>query len=331
MWSWPLPNYVPWVIPTGDHYGAFGDTNHKFIEPGVTLWGTKGHPVCAVETGTVLRVIPGDTIMVAGKSGVVVYNHIEALPNLPPTIQRGETLGTVGSEHVRIDWYRPGYTGEPIAWEAPRVQPPMLLDPTHMLVQAWSRVTDRFHRLAPAPPTNPIERRQMVSALLKHPLWTYPFEDETEGKRITFDEGTLNEAACFDFVYVDPTVEYITGDRSRDTAFRVWIEAGGWWDQSTDPNIPAPPQGWTSLNKWNGQHDIRLDCGSATMEAALLELALRVNWYYIGREDRPDAPQRCEGSFTDDDKYVPGCRDAGDGFCVKCGYLVCARWTPDDA
>jgi len=197
--------------------------------------------------------------------------------------------------------------------------------------------------------------------LHRHPLWTHPYpikvppegeshfgEPEGEGKlklvplrtdgpgwtEEIIQMGAMEECLQFDFVYVDPTTESIRGDSwgedDHNTAFRVWIEAGGWYDRGDPENAKhetEPEEGWTKYNRWVGSHDFSLNCGAETMEDALIELALRVKFHYgDSREYRTTIPAQCEGHFEnwgeDDEEYISGCEDAGDGFCSTCGYLI---------
>lgn len=208
----------------------------------------------------------------------------------------------------------------------------------------------KFHRDAPLPPTDPSERKKLILWLQDHPLWTYPvsvkmppvgqriFDEpyESEGlKRARLREpgpdwtdeiaqmGSLQECLDFDFVYVNPETECIEDDKSLNTAFRIWLEGGGWYDLSEDPNHYAPTEGWDDHNKWNRSHDTRLDCGAPDMESALIELALLVQFYYNDDgTDRGEAPDRCEFKRVEGDDYQSTCVDAGDGYCKTCGYLI---------
>ena len=192
----------------------------------------------------------------------------------------------------------------------------------------------------------------MIRWLFQHPLWhydiTYPDTsnlseeikndieaylnmDRSKLPQVTVrDGGGFYETVDPEYHYVDSSMERIQTEDSdhpddRDTAFRVWLEAGGWFDQSTDPNIPVPEGSWKDWDRWMPSHDPRLDCGAPDMESALLELAVRVKFFYTDAgEDRP-CEKRCTPYLRlrecDDGK----CEDAGDGFCKVCGFLVRAR------
>jgi hypothetical protein len=119
----------------------------------------------------------------------------------------------------------------------------------------------------------------------------------------------MEQCLHFDFVYVDPTIEEIQGfghwsEDPRNTAFRVWIEAHTWFE--ADPEAQRH-------ERWDQGHVLNLDCGAESMEDALCDLALRVRFFFGDRDTpRADGPRKCADE----------CRDAGDGFCSACGYLV---------
>ena len=216
----------------------------------------------------------------------------------------------------------------------------------------------KFHKLAPDIPTDPVERKHMIQWLQRHDLWTYPVQmrvpptpdgyfgeavergDATVYPMLTDgpdwkDEvhrigGSFDESVHLDVVYVDPNTESIAGepedDDPRNSALRIWVEAGGWEDQSTFPDgdAPEPEEGWDDHNKWIPTHDYRLDCGGPDMETALLGLAQRVAFYY--NEDgsgKEDAPEQCKGTMNEaEDEWLSGCTKGDDGYCPECGYYV---------
>jgi hypothetical protein len=229
------------------------------------------------------------------------------------------------------------------SWLAPNVlpwEPPS--DPN--LLDAWTEVTPRQHRDLKDIPTDKLERRDKVRWVLEHPLFYYDveipdmsFEDTEDSryKKAVFTHtdvikrigGGFDKNAWFDYVYVNPHTEYIE-DEDNDhlnTDFRVWIECGGWCDQSLDGSSGGyvPKEGWDDYNKWIPIHDCNLDCGGKDMEEALLRLAMLVEFYYNNDgSHKTEAPICCEGYLTEDDEYKSGCERGPDGFCVKCGYLV---------
>ena len=330
VWAWPVPGWIPWSCPTSEEC--------PFLPSGPSL----AH---VVEDGTILSVGKGraDTfdVVVEGATGKVLYSGIEDLKKPYDTVghkvRRGEALGGV--------------------WGGFRIE--TLDDPTLMLPrlkEAWGQVTHRFHRDAPNIPRDPKEKQETIRWLMDHPLWhhdiTYPDLDaipESERGTESFlknyinmdtsklprktsrDGGSFYESICPEYVYVDPSMERIQTEDyehhdDRDTAFRVWIESGGWSDQSLDPNNPVPDGGWKEWNQWMSCHDIRLDCGGNDMETALLQLAVRVKFFYTDEgEDRGTVEKRCTPRLRIDECEYGKCEDAGDGFCKVCGFLVRVR------
>jgi len=317
----------------------------------------------------------GSTVMVEGATGVIVYGNLNLghVQVVGQRISRGDTLGSVDSRGKRlyIGLYDAGYRSRPSPWTTWEDKPRELMDPTPWLREAWTRVTSRFHRDGMPVPMDVGPRKQLMHELQSHPIWHYPVLVQTppsgniedhwkepdnpdlrdEGFKQLCEPGPdwietmedygggMSECLCYDFVYVDPTLERIVGNQGwdkdcRNTDFRVWIEGGGWDDQSKCDYGIAPEGGWTEYNKWISCHDTDLDCGAHTMEDALLELAVRVIWYYgtDGKEHRPDVPEKCGGDFDPNDKskWVNHCMDAGDGFCSKCGYLIQDRISAED-
>ena len=379
-WTWPLPDCVPWEIPTrGVH--AFGSARKHDIHSGVDLFAPVGQKVCAMEDGVVIRVedftgtrtVPPTTwwadtraILVEGESGVVVYGEIQETVGLAPgdKVKQGQVLGGVlrvddrdvpHPSMLHVELYAHGYRGETVFWQDAAHRPAGLLDPTSNLLQAWLQVTPRFHRNAPPIPVAPETHKKTIAWLVEHPLWHYPvtlreppsgsFSDQlvdipgSEDKELKLDDptwvsnvyrigGGFHDSVNIEFVFVDPTRESIVGEggwdsNSRNTAFRIWLEAGGWMDRSLDPNDCVPEEGWTDHNKWQSCVDLELNCGGASLEEALLKLAVRVKFYYgdNGEDHLPDVPKRCDLQRMGEQGCVP-LPGAGDGFCAICGFLL---------
>lgn len=185
----------------------------------------------------------------------------------------------------------------------------------------------RRHRDLKPLPVSPVKKRERIKWLLEHPVWTYPRKvkvpPEDADPETVFDVprdsrdfwvvpvGCLQECWSLDLVFVDPMTETIEDDGTRNTAFRVWIEAGPWIDHEVEKVFPEPDEGWNHHNRWGGSHDSRLDCGGSTMEEALLELASAVEVFY--KED---------GSSNDLDWCESPCTPDTQGFCESCGFLV---------
>ena len=192
------------------------------------------------------------------------------------------------------------------------------------------------HRLQKPIPQDAAERRERIRWLFQHKVWTHPatikmppddLDYEGSGwlnaprdhwEERVVDDGSLQECWCVDVVYVDPETETIEDDESRNTAFRVWLEAGPWHDWSTEDEFSEPDGGWTDYNRWGSSHDHQLDCGAPTMEEALLKLASLVEVFY--NEDGTDTDIDPHCAFSEDDKYE--CEPDDEGFCTRCGFFV---------
>jgi hypothetical protein len=360
MWHWPLPSHVPWELPRGKADGSFGLAVEGVRNTGLTLHNVPNHtPVCAVEDGVVHWLGPdGSTgIIIKGASGQVLYTGCHSALQSGRKIKAGQSIGVNGNQ-LGVHVSPTGKWGRCLE-EKP--MPDYITDPTPLLMEAWCRVTNRFHREQPRQPQTAKQRRELLLWLHQHPIWTHPYpirvppnegdyfgEPVGEGKfKLTplisdgpdwtdevIETGGMEECLSFDFVYVDPTVETIRGNSwgedLHNIAFRVWIEAGGWYDRG-DPEYTEheiePEGGWTKHNRWVHSHDLDLDCGAETMEEALVQLALRVKFFYgEGKEHRTTITSQCEGKFEnwgeEDEKYLSGCADGGDGFCSTCGHLI---------
>jgi hypothetical protein len=144
------------------------------------------------------------------------------------------------------------------------------------------------------------------------------FGDVSDAVRESWPErdvarGDWTECVHISATYVNPMTGRIEDDDALNTAFRVWIEAGGWSDISTENSVPVPTVGWNQYNKWMGCHDYLLDCGAPDLESALLELAVRVKLFYgDGRGRLPGITEKCD--------YCRPTND--DGFCGECGFDV---------
>ena len=185
-----------------------------------------------------------------------------------------------------------------------------------------------LHRDMPPIPTDPAARRVRIEWICEHRIWTHPYEwrlppSASEWERGLADsdgfirgtEGGWSECVDIEIAHVDPSTERIEDDPLRNTAFRVWLEAGPWHDGATDD----PPMAFDSPDRWGASHDFRLDCGGPGLETALLELARRVEFYYCDDgTDRTDAPEECGDS----------CEYDAAGFCAECGF-ACSNypWT----
>lgn len=203
----------------------------------------------------------------------------------------------------------------------------------------------KIHKNAMEIPTTLEEKKKLLEWLEEHPLWTHPITFkyykndggdnhflEMFGKDVVLENAidcgdywevpsTNGELyACIEVthVYVNPETNRIDDDDLKNTEFQVWIEGGGWDDSSLDENIPVPDEGWNQYNKWMRCHDVELDCGAVDMETALLELAVRVKFFYEDKKDhRDDIPKQCK--WIKNDKT---CKADGGGYCKQCGYRM---------
>jgi len=201
-------------------------------------------------------------------------------------------------------------------------------------------------------PKDAASRRALVKWVLWHPLWSHdcvhqrPVDwetnpqayfsddkrtmrsaDETWETHTERDEGSFHDCLYMDFVYVNPKTYSIDDNEALNTKFQVWVEAGGWMDQSEEDWEPTG--GWNEHNKWAHCHDMDLDCGGDTVEEALLELAVRVKFYYNDDgTDKEPRPERCGGHWADEkneEGWESDCIRGAGGYCKKCGF----RFNPD--
>jgi len=202
------------------------------------------------------------------------------------------------------------------------------------------------HRDVKDNPTDPAEIKREIEWLMDHPLWQHDIQlpivkdgDTMEHgvtgilEKIRLDTwptetvragGSFYDCVNLEFVYVNPKNETIEEDAIPCTAFRVWIEAGGYYDLSTEDDAIAPEEGWNQWNRYMHSHDLLLDCGAATLPEALCALAALVRYFYTDEgEERKELRNQCEWVFPEEDEDgKPTCVDAGDGYCKVCGFEV---------
>jgi len=193
------------------------------------------------------------------------------------------------------------------------------------------------HRDQKPIPTDPAVRQLRIRWLLEHPIWTHKItvmvpeniEDmfkPIEGTEFSemllplpgwveqeFSNGALQECWDLDLVFVNPETETIEDNEALNTAFRVWIESGPWYDFSKE-GIPAPKGGWDSHNRWGKSHDTRLDTGGATMEEALLNLVALVECFY---DD--DGKSKDKWPCGDNEEECEPCEV--EELCPSCGFV----------
>lgn len=199
--------------------------------------------------------------------------------------------------------------------------------------------THKFHRNALEIPADPQSRQELLKWLMAHPVWQHEYliqippegqswgftmEPQPEWEWRDVRDGSMLECVEFCPVFVNPDTMSIDDDDTKNTLFRVWVEAGPWYDMSIEEQAPAPEGGWTKHNKWIQSHDLRLDCSGSDMQEAMLELALRVKYHY-GDGDTHLAGvvhDYCQGVFDEHEKWHSTCRVDVLGYCTECGYAV---------
>lgn len=120
----------------------------------------------------------------------------------------------------------------------------------------------------------PTEKKTRILWLMEHPLWVFgvPEDEQLLGLDPFYRHVEVQ------FVWVNPSTETIEEDAARNTAFRVWIEAGPPWDMSET----FPDKSLAGRDRWGRSHDFNLDCGAPTVEEAFLKLADLVEQHYNG-------------------------------------------------
>ena len=172
---WKFPLFYGNGIPINNHPGAFGYRRKHDVHTGVDLYCSKWAPVNAVESGTVVRIIPftGPEVVIDGKkmdwwlstkaiavqgaSGVVVYGEVEpieglkegdfveqgskianVIPVLPKGKERPDIIGhSLSMLHLELytKLYEDKNRGVWESWELDKEKPEHLLDPTNKLLE----------------------------------------------------------------------------------------------------------------------------------------------------------------------------------------------------
>lgn len=145
-------------LPIAPHPGAFGVQRRFERHTGVDLYAPVGTPVTAVEDGTVVGIEwftgpnsdppspwwnPTMAVLVAGRSGVVLYGEIEVdhAVEVGCDVRAGDTVGRVvrvlrhdkgyPTSMLHLELHQAGTTASSHPWTD--VRPPTLLDPTPYL------------------------------------------------------------------------------------------------------------------------------------------------------------------------------------------------------
>lgn len=108
-----------------------------------------------------------------------------------------------------------------------------------------------------------------------HPAFTRV--EKVEGLGV-YNEPCFMQQLYVMVVRVDPATEHIDSEHpEKNTATRVWLEAGAW---HSDEDLRAIDKHWVGNGKGSFSHDTKLDCGGPTFEAAIIELAALVKKTY---------------------------------------------------
>jgi hypothetical protein len=192
-----------------------------------------------------------------------------------------------------------------------------------------------FHRDMEKIPIDLAERKRMISWIKNHDVWSHDENIRVPADGFWFSDdpnqefiheihrwSNFNDCVEIDFCFVDPEFNIIDDDDSKNTKFRVRIEAGPYYDMSVHKEYPAPEGGWDNSNKWVPSHDINLDCSADTLEDALLSLAVIVKYHYGDTAEYLEGVVHdpCETNEAND--YKSTCVPANDGFCKNCGFHV---------
>ena len=122
----------------------------------------------------------------------------------------------------------------------------------------------------------PIDRHNLIEWLIEHPLWG--------------DDDGFDNCVDIDFLpYVNPETGNVDSDPRKNTVMAIRVEAGA-----------------------ENTHDRRFDFWAPTVENVLIELALRVRFFYDERGDElSNSPQPCQLA----------CKKYDNNLCVKCGFV----------
>lgn len=335
VWAWPVPGSIrrsaPKVCTVFDYLSRTPkQVGYIYVDVGTDS------KIYAVESGEVVFREHG-VLTIKGAKNTVTYKEVWPWVGLGAMVQRGQHIAGI-RPFVPLGIYACDNIDEkPVDLET-------------KLLEAWLQVTNRFHRNEPLAPNTPEKIKELVEWVKNHKVWTYvertlvppegqswfefyPSEsglkhfvrNRTDWIEKDYDTGHFNDCVDIEFWYVDPTDHSSHGESAvdRDTQLRVVLEAGPWYDLKTDTNWPEPAEGWDRWNRWIQSHDIRLDCSGPTLEAALIQLALRVKWFYgDSRDELPDTPKAC-WNLAQEHNDARKCVDTDNsGFCSNCDYIM---------
>jgi len=153
-------------------------------------------------------------------------------------------------------------------------------------------MTKRFDRNQHSLPIDEKGRKELICWVMRHPCWTVPQPRDRHSESEFMQELLQDVPGDYlpDFgwercvetmpVFVNPSTNEVDESPESNTLFHVWLEAGQPYDMSKDNNSHTPEEGWEYYNKFAISHDLNLDCGDSSLESVILELALRVKFYY---------------------------------------------------
>jgi len=201
------------------------------------------------------------------------------------------------------------------------------------------------------PSANHPKRPERLEWLLDHKVWTHPavgrlrieeafvpvdgpmgdagyltLSDTAEWVEHTYDDGCLQDCWDIELKFVNPANETIEDDEKLNTAFRVWLEAGPWYDQQTEEPDNAPEGGWQEYNRWVRSHDYRLNCGGEDLVAAMLVLANLVELFY--NDDGTD--KGLWPCWFNDESEQEACEGEVGTFCPHCGFTISPKDEDDE-
>ena len=194
------------------------------------------------------------------------------------------------------------------------------------------------------PSINHPDRAKRLEWLIDHKVWLHPataripknFEDafepaegamgdagfltltsdKVEWEDTTYDDGSIQECWSVELQFVNPANETIEDDEKLNTAFRVWLEAGPWYDLQTEEPDNAPEGGFNEFNRWMRSHDYRLNCGGTDLIEAMLTLANLVELFY--NDDGTD--KGLWPCWFNDETELEACEGEVGDFCPHCGF-----------
>lgn len=148
------------ALPLTPHPGAFGVQRRHHVHEGVDLYCPENTPVCTVEPGRVVEVLPftgptaglpwwqdTDVVLVEGPSGVVAYGEVAPAVQKGQVLQTGDIVGHVKQvltkdkgrpmSMLHLELHAAGARACP-EWPLGAPRPVTLQDPTGHLLRAYN-------------------------------------------------------------------------------------------------------------------------------------------------------------------------------------------------